>query len=720
MPTRCFQVMLHPAQRAFLDSPALLRGFVGGRGAGKSFIGAYDLITKASSKRGRLYMVVAPTYPLLKSSSIRTFLQLAQRLGKLVAYNKTDFVATLDTGSQVIFKSGEAPDRLRGPNLSGLWIDEAQGVSLEAFNVALGCLREDPEYNWTTATFTPRGKLHWTYDRFARRDEQGHPPPHTALFHCSSRDNPFLPDSFVETLTGQYLSTTQAQEIEGEFVDLGGTFIKREWWHGQICNAAPRDARRVRYWDKACLIGSSLVTTRRGPISIQDVVPGDQVLTRQGWRPVLRSWSPKSVAQLTTVSFSNGAEIQGTHDHPVWTENRGWVALSSLAITDQLVDHQWRPVFPQSPVCIESPPHPVPVYDLEVEEVHEFFANGILVHNSTKDGGCYTCGLLMACDWHNQYFIENIIRGQWSTLQRDEIIELTAQLDQEKYGYGGVSIYIEREPGSGGVDSLRASIRGLAGHIVHGDKPDGSKRVRLEPFAAQVEAGNVFLVRDEHFNWIPDYIEECALFPDGKYSDQCLVAGTSVRTVTGQVAIERVRSGDQVWTRGGWREVAMAGLTGMAFRLVTLQVEGGRTVTGTPEHPVWVGGRGFVKLGKVRLGELVLVGDKEKDLCPLRVYAITVDDGPATPVYNLAVVGHNEFLANGILVHNCDASSGAFNQLNRGNYSTPVAGGGSLAQPSTLASRAASAIGAPGTLGLGMLPSPFKGSNTSLHDFKPR
>jgi hypothetical protein len=625
------------------------------------------------------------------------------------------------------------------------------------------------------------------------------------------------------------------------------------------------------------------VTTRRGSIPIQDVVPGDQVLTRQGWRPVLRAWSPKSVAQLTTVSFSNGAEIQGTHDHPVWTENRGWVALSSLAVTDQLVDHQWRPVFPQSPVCIESPPHPVPVYDLEVEEVHEFFANGILVHNSTKDGGCYTCGLLMACDWHNQYFIENIIRGQWSTLQRDEIIELTAQLDQEKYGYGGVSIYIEREPGSGGVDSLRASIRGLAGHIVHGDKPDGSKRVRLEPFAAQVEAGNVFLVRDEHFNWIPDYIEECvvgetllftkeglrradtiqlgdqvlthqgrwqpvtairsrtapetvvvaaqgldplrltpshpvlsmtvpssgtptyplwtqagyltypfhvltlpfpqgllvpglqdfltkssctrtsfanglhgfplqssvrfqepvqvwnfqvhedesyvttggivhncALFPDGKYSDQCLVAGTSVRTVTGQVAIEQVRSGDQVWTRGGWREVAMAGLTGMAFRLVTLQVEGGRTVTGTPEHPVWVEGRGFVKLGKVRLGELVLVGDKEKDLRPLRVYAITVDDSPATPVYNLAVVGHNEFLANGILVHNCDASSGAFNQLNRGNYSTPVAGGGSLAQPSTLASRAASAIGAPGTLGLGMLPSPFKGSNTSLHDFKPR
>jgi intein/homing endonuclease len=33
------------------------------------------------------------------------------------------------------------------------------------------------------------------------------------------------------------------------------------------------------------------------------------------------------------------------------------------------------------------------------------------------------------------------------------------------------------------------------------------------------------------------------------------------------------------------------------------------------------------------------------------------------PVYNLAVEGENEYFANGILVHNCDATSGAFGVL---------------------------------------------------------
>jgi predicted phage terminase large subunit-like protein len=407
-----FQVMLHPVQRAFLDSNALFRGYVGGRGAGKTFVGVYDLISRACCKRDRLYMVVAPTYPLLKDSSIRTFLDLAGRMGKLVNYNKTDFRAVLDTGCQVIFRSAEQPDRLRGPNISGLWFDEAQGTGLEAFNVALGCLREDPEFNWCSATFTPRGKLHWTYDRFARRDGAGALPPDTDLFHCSSRDNPFVAEAFTDNLQRQYTTSAQDQEIEGEFIDVGGTLVRREWWHGQIVNAGPRQAKRVRYWDKA----------------------------------------------------------------------------------------------------------------------------------STRGGGCYTCGVLMAQTYDNVFYVESVLRGQWSTLQRDEIIELTAQLDRETHGHGAVRICVEQEPGSGGKDSLNATIRGLAGHIVQGDRPTGEKRVRAEPFAAQVEAGNVFLVRGEA-NWIPDYIEELALFPDGRYSDQMDASSGAFNQLTKGVYSQPVAGG---------------------------------------------------------------------------------------------------------------------------------------------------------------------------------
>lgn len=65
---------------------------------------------------------------------------------------------------------------------------------------------------------------------------------------------------------------------------------------------------------------------------------------------------------------------------------------------------------------------------------------------------------------------------------------------------------IEGEPGSGGRELAENTIRNLAGFRVHADKVTGSKRVRAEPFAAQVQAGNVFLVAGD---WVNDFRDEC-------------------------------------------------------------------------------------------------------------------------------------------------------------------------------------------------------------------
>ena len=62
-------VRLHPAQQEFLRSDATFRAFCGGIGSGKSWAGAYVLIRRA--KPGRLYLVVAPTYPMLSDATFR-------------------------------------------------------------------------------------------------------------------------------------------------------------------------------------------------------------------------------------------------------------------------------------------------------------------------------------------------------------------------------------------------------------------------------------------------------------------------------------------------------------------------------------------------------------------------------------------------------------------------------------------------------------------------
>jgi len=134
---------------------------------------------------------------------------------------------------------------------------------------------------------------------------------------------------------------------------------------------------------------------------------------------------------------------------------------------------------------------------------------------ATQDGGKYSAGVLMA-KAGGEIFIEDMARGQWSTGNRRKVMLQTAQFDQARYGRG-VRIGIEQEPGSSGKDSVDDEIKMLAGFIVEADRPTGDKDVRLEPFAAQAEAGNVKLVRGA---WNQAYIEELCAIPNGAFRDQ--------------------------------------------------------------------------------------------------------------------------------------------------------------------------------------------------------
>lgn len=130
----------------------------------------------------------------------------------------------------------------------------------------------------------------------------------------------------------------------------------------------------------------------------------------------------------------------------------------------------------------------------------------------TEDAGDYTAGVLMAMDADNQVFIEDVVRGQWRDLARDRVMRQTAEMDGRDIEIAG-----EQEPGSGGKDSARATTRNLAGFTVHFESVSGSKEVRASPFAAQCEAGNVYLKRAA---WNAAYIDELCAFPNASHDDQ--------------------------------------------------------------------------------------------------------------------------------------------------------------------------------------------------------
>ena len=211
---------LHPAQADFCQSDALYRGFVGGRGSGKTHAGCYDLIRRG--RHGATYLIGSPTAVLMHDITWPKFQAVARDLGvwdPSSVHVSPYPTVRLRTGATVRFRTAEDPEKLRGPDLSGVWLDEASLMDEQAFNVAIGCLRESGRRGWLSATFTPKGLSHWTYQIF------GSSRPDTATFHATSHDNPFLPEGFAAGLLEQYGSLRAMQEVGGRFVTLEGA----EW-----------------------------------------------------------------------------------------------------------------------------------------------------------------------------------------------------------------------------------------------------------------------------------------------------------------------------------------------------------------------------------------------------------------------------------------------------------------------------------------------------------
>ena len=154
---------------------------------------------------------------------------------------------------------------------------------------------------------------------------------------------------------------------------------------------------------------------------------------------------------------------------------------------------------------------------------------------ATEGAGDYTVGLLMARGPDGIFYVEDVVRGQWGPAERDRRMLATAESDRAKYGER-VSIWIEQEPGSGGKESALASIQLLAGYAVRSEPVTGDKQVRADPFAAQVEAGNVRLVRGRWNSTA--YLRELEAFPNGSHDDQVDTSSGAFNKLTAGNEIE--------------------------------------------------------------------------------------------------------------------------------------------------------------------------------------
>lgn len=120
------------------------------------------------------------------------------------------------------------------------------------------------------------------------------------------------------------------------------------------------------------------------------------------------------------------------------------------------------------------------------------------------------------------------------------------------------------------------------------------------------EASQNLLRQIKRYSWktdkAGDLTDEVVKFDD----DCCFVAGTMVETMRGEKPIETITTSDYVLTRKGYRKVSSCGITAKDAEVLTITLSNGKTLTATPNHPVWIEGKGFTNLDAVRYNDYLL------------------------------------------------------------------------------------------------------------------
>jgi predicted phage terminase large subunit-like protein len=204
-------------------------------------------------------------------------------------------------------------------------------------------------------------------------------------------------------------------------------------------------------------------------------------------------------------------------DEPLFREFKSLEFL--MERKKSMTNSSWQSLYQQSPIVEGGGMFPIQKFRI-LRELPATNERKKLVRYwdkaGTQDGGAYTAGTLMMLVSDSRYIVVDVVRGQWNAFAREAYMKATAEKDQATFGR--VEIYTEQEPGSGGKESAERTVKNLQGYIVKTDRVTGSKEVRAEPYAAQVQGGNVFLLASE--KWNQEFIDEHETFPNGKYKDQ--------------------------------------------------------------------------------------------------------------------------------------------------------------------------------------------------------
>jgi predicted phage terminase large subunit-like protein len=183
----------------------------------------------------------------------------------------------------------------------------------------------------------------------------------------------------------------------------------------------------------------------------------------------------------------------------------------------------WASLYQQRPAPLEGAlfkPDKIQVLDAEPSGVSWVRGWDLA---ASKDQGDWTAGAKMG-KWNDRIVIADVARLQGSPDEVERTLVGTATQD----GLTCV-IHIPQDPGQAGKSQVQYLTSKLVGHRVVSSPETGDKVTRASPLAAQVNVGNVYMVRG---TWNRAFTEELRVFPNGTNDDQVDASSRAFAAIT--------------------------------------------------------------------------------------------------------------------------------------------------------------------------------------------
>ena len=217
-------------QRAWWSMPNRIKLLVGGYGSGKSLVLCKRAISTALANAPAPTLIVSPTYPMAHDIIVRTMVPMLDgKVLERVKNHKTPLLWSMHKGrldvtlacngkvGTILVRSGDNPDRLKGPNLGAVYLDEPFIMQKAVLDQALARVRHPRARIREIGLCGTPEQLNFGYD-LAEGDLRV--KYDVGVVRAPTRANLALPSDYITGLENAYTDKMRAAYLEGQFVNM--------------------------------------------------------------------------------------------------------------------------------------------------------------------------------------------------------------------------------------------------------------------------------------------------------------------------------------------------------------------------------------------------------------------------------------------------------------------------------------------------------------------